>query len=273
MGTIGLLLLIACANVANLVLVRTQSRRSELSVRTALGARWSDIARVVLAENAILGLAGGVVGVAVAYVSLPYLLTLGGDDLPYIMTVKIDLTVLLAAVAISALATFVFAFIPVLRFARPRTRLAGSLQSARGIGEGHEGNRARQMLLVAQVALALVLLVGCGLMIRTFVTLRQVDPGFQDPSSVQTFQLTLPTGTADPRSRPRPHHPHAPRDRRSAREPFPESNRQRSRARTMDSRWMATGGRVRSSSKARSLETRRPVRRRFSSPRRGSSRR
>jgi predicted permease len=204
MGTIGLLLLIACANVANLVLVRTQSRRPELSVRTALGARWSDIARVVLAENAILGLAGGVVGVAVAYFSLPYLLTLG-DDLPYIMTVRIDPTVLLAALAISALATFAFAFIPVLRFARPQTQLAESLHgSARGIAEGHEGNRARHMLLVAQVALALVLLVGCGLMIRTFVTLRQVDPGFQDPSSVQTFQLTLPTSTADPGPEPGP---------------------------------------------------------------------
>jgi putative ABC transport system permease protein len=112
MGTIGLLLLIACANVANLVLVRTQSRGPELSLRIALGARWSDVARVVFAENAILGLAGGVVGVALAYFSLPYLLTLAGDDLPYIMTVRIDLTVLLAAVAISALATLVFAFIP-----------------------------------------------------------------------------------------------------------------------------------------------------------------
>jgi putative ABC transport system permease protein len=198
MGTIGLLLLIACANVANLVLVRTQSRRSELSVRTALGARWADIARVVLAENAILGLAGGAVGVALAHFSLPYLLALAGDDLPYIMTVRIDLTVFLAALAISALATFVFAFIPVLRFARPQTQLAESLHGgARGIAEGHEGNRARHMLLVAQVALALVLLIGCGLMIRTFVTLRQVDPGFQNPSSVQTFQVTLPARTAD----------------------------------------------------------------------------
>jgi predicted permease len=198
MGTIGLLLLIACANVANLVLVRTQSRRPELSVRTALGASWTDIARVVLAENAILGLAGGAVGVALTHFSLPYLLTLGGDDLPYIMAVRIDRTVLLAAVAVSALATFVFAFIPVLRFARPQTQLAESLHGgARGIAEGHEGKRARHMLLVAQVALALVLLVGCGLMMRTFMTLRQVDPGFQDPSSVQTFQLTLPASTAD----------------------------------------------------------------------------
>lgn len=198
MGTIALLLLIACANVANLVLVRTQSRRPELSVRTALGARWADIVRVVLAENVVLGLAGGAAGVAIAHVSLPYLLALGGDDLPYIMTVRIDLTVLLAALAVSALATFAFAFVPALRFARPRTRLAGSLHGAgRGIPEGHEGNRARHVLLAAQVALALVLLVGCGLMIRTFVTLRQVDPGFQDPSSVQTFQITAPAALAD----------------------------------------------------------------------------
>jgi predicted permease len=205
MGTIGLLLLIACANVANLVLVRTQSRRAELSVRRALGARWADIARVVLAENAMLGLAGGAVGVALAHFSLPYLLALGGDDLPYIMTVRIDLTVLLAAVAISALATFVFAFIPVLRFARPQAELGESLHGgARGIADQHEGNRARHVLLVAQVALALVLLIGCGLMIRTFVTLRQVDPGFQDPSSVQTFQLTLPARTADSDEEPGP---------------------------------------------------------------------
>jgi predicted permease len=202
MGTIALLLLIACANVANLVLVRTQSRAPELSVRSALGARWTDIARVVLAENAILGLAGGALGVALAHFSLPHLLALGGDDLPYIMTVKIDVRVLLTALAVSALATVVCAFIPVLRFARPHTQLAGSLTGARGIADGHTGNRARHTLLVAQVALALVLLVGCGLMVRTFVTLRQVDPGFEDPSSVQTFQITLPAGTSDSTSEP-----------------------------------------------------------------------
>ena len=199
MGTIGLLLLIACANVANLVLVRAESRRPELSVRTALGARWGDIARVVLAENVVLGLVGGVAGVAIAHVSLPYLLSLGANDLPYIMTVEIDVRVLLAAVAISAVATVVFAFIPLLRFARPQTRLVESLRGgARGVTAGHESNRARHVLLVAQVALALVLLVGCGLMIRTFVTLRQVDPGFRDPASVQTFQVTLPARVAAP---------------------------------------------------------------------------
>ena len=197
MGTIVLLLLIACANVANLVLVRTQSRQPELSVRSALGARWTDIARVVFAESAILGLAGGVFGVAVSHASLPYLISLGGDDLPSIMTVEIDVTVLSAALVISAVATLAFALIAVLRFARPQTQLVASLHGGgRSSTEGHERNRTRQVLLVAQVALALVLLVGCGLMIRTFVTLRQVDPGFQDPATVQTFQLMLPAGMA-----------------------------------------------------------------------------
>lgn len=205
MGTIGLLLLIACANVSNLVLVRTQSRQPEISLRTALGARWTDIARVVLAENLMLGLAGGAVGVALAYVALPHLLALGGDALPYVMSVGIDLRVLLAAVAASLLATFAAAAIPLVRFARPRTQLAESLRDdTRRVAGGREGNRARHTLLVAQVALALVLLVGCGLMIRTFVTLRQVDPGFQDPSGVQTFQLTLPVMTADPQAGPGP---------------------------------------------------------------------
>ncbi len=193
MGTIGLLLLIACANVANLVLVRTESRRPEFALRTALGARWIDIARVVLAENLILGLAGGALGVALAYFSLPYLLAMGGDALPSVMSVGIDLRVLLAAIAASMLATVAAAVIPLVRFARPQAELAGSLHdAARRIAGGRKGNRARQTLLVAQVALALVLLIGCGLMIRTFVTLRQVDPGFRDPSGVLTFQLTLP---------------------------------------------------------------------------------
>jgi predicted permease len=199
MGTIGLLLLIACANVANLVLVRTQSRQPELSVRTALGAGWADIARVVLAENAILGLVGGAAGVALAYFSLPFLLSLGADDLPYIMNVGIDRTALVAACAVTLFATFIFAFIPVFRFALPRTQPVDALRSSgRALTDGHQGNRVRHTLLVAQVALALVLLIGTGLMIRTFVTLRQVDPGFEDPATVLTFQLTLPAASTPP---------------------------------------------------------------------------
>jgi putative ABC transport system permease protein len=195
MGTIGLLMLIACANVANLVLVRTQSRRPELVLRSALGAGWGAVARVVFAEAAILGIAGGIGGVAIAYFGLPLLLSLGADDLPQIMAVSIDTSVLLAALGTAAIATLLFAIVPVLQLAWRGLRLADSLHgSGRDIG-AREGNRARHLLVVTQVALALVLLIGSGLMIRTFYTLRHVDPGFRQPAAVQTFQLSMPVST------------------------------------------------------------------------------
>jgi predicted permease len=193
MGTIGLLLLIACANVANLVLVRTQTQRPQLAIRAALGAGWGAITRVVLTESAILGLAGGAAGLAVAYFSLPFLLSLGAEELPQIMTVKIEVTVLLLTLGISLLATVVFALLPVFQLASPVVRLTASLQAVgRSLTEGREGHRARHVLVVSQVALALVLLIGSGLMIRTYQRLRQVDPGFRDAPHVQTFQVTVP---------------------------------------------------------------------------------
>ena len=208
MGTIGVLLLIACANVSNLVLVRTQARRPELAVRAALGAGWTAIARLVLAESAMLGLAGGVAGVAVAYLALPRLLSLGADDLPQVMTVRIDPTVLLVALGTSLLATLVFALIPAFHFALPRLHVADELRGGgRSSTEPRDGSRARRLLLVVQVALALVLLVGSGLMIRTFVTLRQVDSGFRDPATVQTFQLTIPAAVVPHAQRAGAHDP------------------------------------------------------------------
>jgi predicted permease len=208
MGTIGVLLLIACANVSNLVLVRTQARRPELAVRTALGAGWTAIARVVLAESAMLGLAGGVAGVIVAYFSLPLLLSLGAADLPHIMTVTIDPAVLLAALGTSLLATLVFALIPVFRFALPTLHVADALRGgARSMSEGQDGSHARHILVVAQVALALVLLVGTGLMARTSLKLRQVDPGFREPDRIQTFQLTIPAAAVPDAERPESHDP------------------------------------------------------------------
>jgi predicted permease len=200
MGTIGLLLVIASANVANLVLVRTEARRPELAVRTALGAGRSAIARVLLTESAILGLTGGVAGVMVAHFSLPLLLSLGSADLPGLMTVRIDGTVLVVALGTSVLATLLFALIPVVRLSARALRLTASLHAGgRSIAGGREGTRARNTLVVSQVALALLLLVGSGLMIRTFYMLRQVDPGFRDPDDVVTFQLTIPLpATIDP---------------------------------------------------------------------------
>ena len=202
MGTIALLLLLACANVANLVLVRAQARRPQLAIRAALGAGSGALARVVFMESAVLGLAGGAAGLLVAYFSLPHLLSLGADDLPQVMAVSIDKRVLLVTLGVSLLAASLFALLPVLQLAAPGFALNRALHAGgRSNTGGRESHRARHVLVVAQVALALVLLVGSGLMIRTFQRLRQVDPGFRDPGTVQTFRLTIPmagtTGEAE----------------------------------------------------------------------------
>jgi len=202
MGTIGLLLLIACANVANLVLVRMHARRPELAIRSALGAGRATLARVLLTESAILGLVGGAAGLIVAYVSLPLLRSLGAADLPQIMTVRIDPTVLLVTLGVSLAATLLFALGPLFFHALPTRRLTVALHGAGRLTEGRESSRTRQFLVSAQVALALVLLIGCGLMIRTFQTLRSVDVGFRDADQVLTFQITIPdsdVGAAEPR--------------------------------------------------------------------------
>ena len=162
MGTMSLLLLMACANVANLMLVRTQSRRAELAVRSALGAGRAAIARVVLAEAAVVGLIGGLGGVALAYVGLPYLLSLGVDDLPQIMAVRIDPVVLLVAAATAVGATLIAAGVPLTQVAAAGTPHAEALRGTRSVSDGPGGLRTRQMLVVAQVATALVLLVGSG---------------------------------------------------------------------------------------------------------------
>lgn len=194
MGTIALLLLIACANVANLMLVRTQARQSELVLRSALGASRTAIARVVLTETALLGLLGGIAGVLLAYVSLPLLVGLGADDLPQIMTVRVDPVVLVASAVLAVLATTVAAGVPLVQFSLARTPHADVLRGSRSASEAPGSLRTRQLLVVAQVATALVLLIGSALMIRTFYELRRVHPGFRAPEMVQTFQLTIPAG-------------------------------------------------------------------------------
>jgi predicted permease len=193
LGTITLLMLIACSNVANLVMVRAHGRQPELVLRAALGAGWAAITRVVFTESALIGAAGGLLGLGVAYVCLPLLVSLGKDDLPGVMAIRIDPLVLLAAIGCAVLATVIFSFAPVIQLALPRLKLSVAMQGTGHSAIGtHETNRARHVLVVAQVAVALVLLVGSGLMVRTFYQMRHVDPGFTEPDSVLTFQLTLP---------------------------------------------------------------------------------
>jgi putative ABC transport system permease protein len=199
MGTIVVLLFVACANVANLVLARTQARRAELVLRSALGAGWSAVARVVAVETVMIGVIGGLAGVAVAYYSLPVLVSLGADDLPEIMAITVNGRVLLAASLIALMATALFGVVPLAQLAWRDSQLTSTLQGGGRSLIGAPGTHTRHALVVAQVALALVLLIGAGLMIRTFQTLRRVDPGFRDPEAIQVFQLSLPrppaTGT------------------------------------------------------------------------------
>ncbi len=191
MGTIGIVLLIACANVANLLLVRAEGRQQELAVRAALGASRGRIAYELLGESVMLGLVGGAVGLGLAYAALRALLALAPANLPRLASIGIDAAVLVFTVAISIAAGFLFGVIPVLKHAGPHVA-AGLRGGGRTSSASRERHRARNTLVVVQVALALVLLVGSGLMIRTFLSLRNVNPGFTGPQEVLTLRLFIP---------------------------------------------------------------------------------
>jgi putative ABC transport system permease protein len=176
MGTIGLVLLIACANVANLLLVRAEGRQQELAIRAALGAGLPQIARELLLESVTLGVLGGVLGLALAYAALRALVAIAPASLPRLDEIGIDATVLAFTLAVSVVAGLLFGLIPVIKYVRPQ--LAGSLRAGgRTISQSKERHRARNTLVIVQVALAMVLLVGSGLMIRTFRALKRVNPG------------------------------------------------------------------------------------------------
>jgi putative ABC transport system permease protein len=191
MGTLGMLLLIACANVANLQLVRTETRARELAIRAALGAGWAALARGLLLESALLGLAGGAIGLAMAWLALPVLLSASAGQLPAVLDVTIDRTVVIFTLAISLASGFLFGLIPVVKHAAP---VVATAMSGSGLWRtaGRERVRARSSLVVVQVALALTLLVASGLMIRTFEALRHVAPGFTAPEQVQAVSISIP---------------------------------------------------------------------------------
>ena len=191
MGTIGLVLLIACANVANLLLVRAESRQQELAIRAALGAGSGRIARELLLESVTLGLLGGVVGLGLAFGALRLLVALAPGNLPRIHDITLDVPVLLFTPGLSVVAGLLFGAIPVLKYTGvpPGLMLRGGGRTATA---GKDRHRARNTLVIAQVALALVLLVSSGLMIRTFQALRDVHPGFARPGEVQTLRLSIP---------------------------------------------------------------------------------
>ena len=190
MGTIGIVLLIACANVANLLLVRAEGRHHELAIRAALGAGRRDIARELLMESVALGLLGGALGLGLAYGAVQVLIWMAPSNLPRVNEISIDPAVILFTLGIALLTGLLFGMIPVIKYAGPR--IADHLRAAgRCSSHSRDRHRARGVLVVAQVALALVLLVGSGLMIRTFQSLRRVDPGF-DSRDALTLRLAIP---------------------------------------------------------------------------------
>lgn len=194
LGTVSIVLLIACANVANLFLVRAEGRAREVAVRTAMGASRGDVARQFLAESVVLGLLGGAGGLILAHGGIRLLLATAPDTLPRVREITVDPAVWVFTLGVSVLAGLLFGVFPVVR--HRRLEMATALkEGGRGGSTGKERHRARNGLVVAQIALALVLLVGSGLMIRSFQALRHVDPGFQRPDEVLTFRVSLPSAT------------------------------------------------------------------------------
>jgi putative ABC transport system permease protein len=191
MATVGIVLLIACANVANLLLVRTEARQQELAVRAALGAATMRIARVLLFESVTLGIIAGAVGLGLCWAVLQLLSVSDLVHLPRAGHIGIDASVLLFTFIVSVGFSALFGLIPVVRYVRPQ--LANALRGGgRSMTHSKDRQQVRNFLVVFQVALALVLLVTSGLMIRTFRNLHHVDPGFTDAHEVQTVRIVIP---------------------------------------------------------------------------------
>jgi putative ABC transport system permease protein len=192
-GAVGFVLLIACANVANLLLVRATARQREIAIRSAIGAARGRIARQLITESMLLSLLGGVFGLVLGVIGIRALLALNPGNIPRIGVggdaVGVDLRVLAFTGVVSVVTGLVFGLFPALRAAR--IDLSATLKESAGrSGTGFRQNKTRAILVISEVSLALILLVGAALMIRTFIALRAVDPGF-DPQRVLTMRMSL----------------------------------------------------------------------------------
>ncbi len=191
MAGIGLVLLIACANVANLLLVRVEGRRQELAIRAALGATPRQIAGDLWLESLVLALIGGALGLVLAYGGLRVLIAMAPSGLPRLNDIAINGPVLLFTLGVAIVASLLFGSIAVGKYAGVRLG-TGLREAGRSLSPSRERNRARSLLVVVQVGLALLLLIGSGLMIRTFRALIRVQPGFISPATLQTFSVYIP---------------------------------------------------------------------------------
>ncbi len=184
LGTVGLVLLIACANVANLLLVRAESRRLDLAVRRALGAGRLRLVRAQLSEAAVLAAAGGIGGVVLAWFGVPLLVRAAPESIPRLSSVTIDGSALFFTGFVALVAALLAGLLPALRFSNPE--FAGGLRGTERAGGGPD-RWVRDGLVVLQTATALVLLVGSGLLLQSFQTLTNVDPGYET-ADIFTFQ-------------------------------------------------------------------------------------
>lgn len=191
MGTIGIVMMIASANVANLLLVRAEARQRELAIRSALGAARGRIVREMLIESTLLGFLGGLLGLILAHAGVQLLVRRAPANLPRLGEISIDPLALVFTLLVSVVSGLLFGLVPALKYAGPR--IAQALHSGgRSASHSRERHRARNVLVVAQVAMSLVLLVSAGLMIRTLRALSAVEPGFTQPENLQTVQTFIP---------------------------------------------------------------------------------
>jgi putative ABC transport system permease protein len=189
LGAVGLVLLIACANIANLLLTRATSRSKEIALRTALGAGRARIIRQLLSETAVLGLLGGIVGVALAYWGVQALSSLLPSSLPQMNPVRVDYFVLGFALFLSAIAGVAFGLVPAMFVAN--TDIQSNLREGARSGESHSRRRARSFLAAAEISLAVVLLMTAGLLLRSFAKLTSVSPGFETQHIIKV-DISLP---------------------------------------------------------------------------------
>jgi putative ABC transport system permease protein len=192
-AAVGLVLLIACANVANMLLVRATTRQKEIAIRQALGATRTQLVRHLLTESAVLSLGGGVLGIALAAAFLPIVRSIAPGTVPRLEQTSLNVPVLLFSLGLSAVATFVFGLVPALQVSGRNLRQTLD-EGGRGSSDGARRNRVRATLVVAEVAVALILMTGAGLLTKSFVRMLDVNPGFES-KNVTTFPITLPAGS------------------------------------------------------------------------------
>lgn len=190
LGVVGFVLLIACANVANLLLSKAALRQKEMGIRIALGAGRARVIRQLLTESALFSIVGGVLGLLIAYGGIKLLIAFGPTNIPRLKEIGIDTRVLIFTLGLSLLTSIIFGLVPALQASKPNlseTLKAGGRSSASGV----YSQRHRMLLVISEVALALLLSIGAGLMVRSFLSVQNVSPGF-DPEHVLSLRITLP---------------------------------------------------------------------------------